>query len=50
MRRQGLLSTGEFARLCHTTKETLYHYAELGLLRPAMWGQMTTVTMTCSST
>lgn len=38
MRRQGLLSTGEFARLCHTTKETLYHYAELGLLRPCYVG------------
>lgn len=38
MRRQGLLSTGQFARLCHTTKETLYHYAELGLLKPCYVG------------
>lgn len=27
-------STGEFAKLCHTTKETLFHYDELGLLKP----------------
>lgn len=27
-------STGEFAKLCHTTKETLFHYDKLGLLKP----------------
>lgn len=29
-----LLSTGEFARLCHTTKDTLFHYEEIGILVP----------------
>jgi len=29
-----LLSTGEFATLCGITKETLFHYDEIGLLRP----------------
>lgn len=29
-----LLSTGEFAKLCGVTKETLFHYDEIGLLRP----------------
>ncbi len=28
------LNIGEFARLCHTTKETLLHYDRKGLLRP----------------
>ena len=28
------LRTGEFARLCRTTKETLFHYDRKGLLRP----------------
>lgn len=28
------LSTGEFARLCKTTKATLFHYEKLGLLKP----------------
>lgn len=27
-------TTGEFAKLCHTTKETLFHYDELGILKP----------------
>lgn len=27
-------STGEFATLCGTTKDTLFHYDELGLLKP----------------
>lgn len=27
-------STGEFAKLCHTTKETLFYYDEIGILKP----------------
>lgn len=30
------LSTGEFARLCATTKDTLFHYDRIGLLKPDM--------------
>ncbi len=30
-----LMKSGAFARLCRTTKETLRHYADIGLLRPA---------------
>lgn len=30
-----LFSAGEFAALCGTTKETLYHYDSLGILKPA---------------
>lgn len=29
------LTTGEFAKLCHTTKHTLFHYCEIGLFVPA---------------
>lgn len=29
------LTTGEFAKLCHTTKHTLFHYYEIGLFLPA---------------
>ena len=29
-------SSGEFARLCGTTKQTLFHYDQLGLLKPAV--------------
>lgn len=29
------MKRGEFARLCHTTKDTLRHYEEIGLLTPA---------------
>lgn len=31
-----LLKSGEFASLCRTTKETLRHYAKIGLLVPAL--------------
>lgn len=31
---QTYYTTGEFAKLCHTTKETLFHYDQLGLLKP----------------
>ena len=27
-------STGKFAEICNTTKNTLFHYAEIGLLKP----------------
>ncbi len=29
------LTTGEFAKLCHTTKHTLFHYCDIGLFSPA---------------
>lgn len=31
---QTYYTTGEFAKLCHTTKETLFHYDEIGILKP----------------
>lgn len=34
MKKKNILSTGEFARLCKTTKETLFHYDRINLLRP----------------
>ena len=34
-------SSGEFARLCGTTKETLRHYHNIGLLVPAIPFTMT---------
>ena len=34
MIRKKFLTTGEFAELCGTTKETLFHYDRLGLLKP----------------
>lgn len=34
-----LLKSGEFAQLCCTTKETLRHYAKIGLLTPSMQAQ-----------
>lgn len=37
--RSALFTTGQFAKLCSTTKETLFHYDELGLLRPARVGE-----------
>ena len=35
MGRKSFLKIGEFARVCHTTKDTLLHYDRKGLLRPA---------------
>lgn len=32
---QKLFKTGEFAKLCHTTKDTLFYYDRIGLLQPA---------------
>lgn len=31
-----LLKSGEFAKLCRTTKETLRHYERVGILRPVL--------------
>lgn len=31
-----IYSTGEFAKLCGTTKDTLFHYDHLGVLKPAI--------------
>lgn len=31
-----LFKTGEFAKLCNTTKDTLFHYDDIGLLKPVM--------------
>ena len=33
---RSMYTTGEFAKICHTTKETLFHYDELGILKPAL--------------
>lgn len=32
---QNLIKTGDFAKLCSTTRNTLIHYDQLGLLKPA---------------
>lgn len=34
MKKNNILSTGEFAKLCRTTKETLFHYDRESLLKP----------------
>lgn len=34
MKSEKLLKTGEFARLCRTTKDTLFHYDREGILKP----------------
>ncbi|MCA9725499.1 MAG: MerR family transcriptional regulator [Kurthia sp.] len=31
---KGFFTTGEFARLCNVRKQTLFHYDEIGLLKP----------------
>lgn len=33
-RKQKIFSTGEFARMCGTTKDTLFHYDRTGVLQP----------------
>lgn len=38
-RKTGRLTSGDFAALCDTTKETLRHYKDLGLLAPAHRGE-----------
>ena len=32
--KKSLFTTGKFAELCETTKETLRHYKNIGLLKP----------------
>ncbi len=39
MDRKYLLTTGEFARLCNTTKETLYYYKEKHIFEPVETGE-----------
>ena len=34
MENERMFTTGDFASLCNTTRDTLYHYDEIGLLRP----------------
>lgn len=36
MKKKKFLTTGEFAKLCHTTKDTLFHYDREGLLKPKL--------------
>lgn len=36
---QTYFKTGEFAKLCNTTKDTLFHYDTIGLLKPAKVGE-----------
>lgn len=36
---KGYFTTGEFAKLCRTTKETLFHYDTIGILKPDHIGQ-----------
>lgn len=36
---QGYLTTGDFARLCGTTKHTLFHYDQMGIFSPAVKGE-----------
>ncbi|WP_286036013.1 MerR family transcriptional regulator [Succinatimonas hippei] len=33
------LTCGTFAKLCNTTKETLFHYDKIGLLKPEFIGK-----------
>ena len=34
MKKKKMMTTGEFAKLCKTTKETLFHYDRENLLKP----------------
>ena len=46
------LRTGEFVKLCGTTKRTLFHYNEIGLFSPAgsvLWWWNTTHKLKWSS-
>ena len=33
---QKLFTSGEFAKFCNTTKDTLFHYDDINLLKPVM--------------
>lgn len=35
MQKNFLIKTAEFAKICNTTKETIFHYDEIGLLKPS---------------
>lgn len=39
MNQEHFITTGEFAKLCGTTKETLFHYDKIGILKPARIGE-----------
>mgnify|MGYP001313584996 FL=1 len=36
MNKEDFLTTSEFAKVCGVTKHTLFHYDDLGVLKPAM--------------
>ena len=44
MSRNEYLTTGEVARMMGTTKNTLFHYDQLGIFSPEARGEMTTAT------
>lgn len=44
MSRNEYLTTGEVARMMGTTKNTLFHYDQLGIFHPKQEGTMTTAT------
>lgn len=35
----GYLTTGEFAKICRVKKQTLFHYDQIGILRPEIMGE-----------
>ena len=39
MNKEPYITTGQFAKLCGTTKETLFHYDRTGILKPAYVGE-----------
>lgn len=39
MNKELYITTGQFAKLCGTTKETLFHYDRTGILKPAYVGE-----------
>lgn len=39
MSKENLISTKQFATLCQTTKHTLIHYDEIGILKPNYVGE-----------
>lgn len=42
MNKKIYMTTGEFARIMRITKETLFHYDEIGLFQPELTRQMVT--------
>lgn len=45
MSKENLLSTKQFATLCQTTKHTLIHYDEIGILKPNYIGEKLDTTL-----